>query len=167
MEWAKNSPNPSSSAKRLQTSSKQDSNHIYSGRNGHEGLPITLYHPVFAQFQDDLVNTMRFSPEHLRCIEGLGHGSVAFHLKESDHMKTLEPPLKFLLGTDLTTVIACSGVKCDGTVMALSACWSEKGWVMLVEVKNEVRTGRCDPSIQASEAYPKYWTDVCCKSNME
>ena len=59
-------------------------------------------------------------------------------------MKTLEPPLKFLLGTDLTTVIACSGAKCDGTVMALSACRSEKGWVMLVEVKNEVGTGGCD-----------------------
>src|SRR6266481_9157468 len=122
MEWAKNSPNPLSSAKRLQTSLKQDSNHICSGQNSHEGLPITLYHPVFAQFQDDLVNATQFSPEHLRCIEGFGHGSVAFHLKESDRMKMLEPPLKFLLGMDLTTVIACLGVKCDGTVMALSAC---------------------------------------------
>jgi len=82
-------------------------------------------------------------------------------------MKMLEPPLKYLLGMDLTTVIACSGAKCDGTVMALSACQSEKGWVMLVEVKNEVGTGGCDPSIQASEAYLKYWSDVHRKSNME
>ena len=110
---------------------------------------------------------MSFSSEYLRHIDDFGDGSVAFHLMELDHMKTLEPLLRYLLGMSLTMVIAHLGAKCDGTVITLSACWSEMGWVMLLEVKNEIGNGGCDPSIQASEAYLKYWTDVCHKSNME
>ena len=170
-QWAEKSSNPSSVVKNLHTSKKKSNDQpLFNGWDGYDGNPITLYHQVFPQFQDDLdkpLDGMSFPAEYLKTIWDLCCESVKFYTLEDLRQTALQSQFSMLLDEPAIVMTAQSSAKCDGMVAGSSAYHLEQAWMVFLEIKNEIGTGSSDPSIQASFAFQKYWCDVCCKPNME
>ena len=109
-ELAEHSSNPSSAVKNLHTSKKKSNDQpLFNGQDGYDGNPITLYHPVFPQFQDDLnklLDGMSFPPEYLKTIWDLCCESVKFYPLEELHQTTLWSPLSTLRDEPVIVMMA-------------------------------------------------------------
>jgi hypothetical protein len=81
---------------------------------------------------------------------------------EANRFAAIEDLLVTLLGRAFDDTGA-RGVRSNG-VMAES-CGPSKGYLIILEVKNEIGTGKADPYNQSSIAYRRYWADKTRKSD--
>ncbi|CUA77963.1 hypothetical protein RSOLAG22IIIB_12942 [Rhizoctonia solani] len=145
---------------------------IYNNRpQNADGLPIGLFHSVFDSFQRR-INSASFSPTPLQLSNTLPLLTVSQDLYKTEIGPNVRTEaLKSLLSKLLDHHIReCSipETKSGGVVQDSNGAYS-----MIVQVKNEVGTGGCDPSIQAAIAFANYWSDhqphwlkqqCCCPS---
>ncbi|CAE6471454.1 unnamed protein product, partial [Rhizoctonia solani] len=143
--------------------------------NGHpleaKGLPIGLFHPVFDSFEGRIDSpSFTATPLQLSSARALLAASQYLYGKETGaggRTETLKPLLNRLLGVFIQNS-GVLGTHSDGLVQAQTG-----GYQMIMEVKNEIGVGGCDPSIQGAVAYANYWGDdrsewmtrrCCCPS---
>ncbi|KDN34983.1 hypothetical protein RSAG8_11989, partial [Rhizoctonia solani AG-8 WAC10335] len=129
--------------------------------NGHpleaKGLPIGLFHPVFDSFEGRIDSpSFTATPLQLSSARALLAASQYLYGKETGaggRTETLKPLLNRLLGVFIQNS-GVLGTHSDGLMQAQTG-----GYQMIMEVKNEIGVGGCDPSIQGAVAYANYWGD--------
>ena len=80
--------------------------------------------------------------------------------RHSAVMKTLGTVLGLLFKTQTTDLGNKENAKSDGVVSVDCGPELESAFVFILELKNEVGVGGCDPAIQALQSYRKYWLEV-------
>lgn len=145
---------------------QETDNHIKNGRPAeHTGPPIVLYHPVFGRFLRNLrssdpipsamyTHTTTYFPTSQQLYE------QEFGRDQSSHANLGE-----LLG-GLLSKTSKHRVEPDG--MSLG---HDGAPCIIMEMKNEIGSGKSDPSIQAAQSYSRSWRDpshllerCCCPS---
>jgi hypothetical protein len=170
---AKAAPSPSSASKPVQFIDEQAKRPVYNGRFNFEGddlrvgAPVTLYHRVFSQFQEDLqvpLDSMELDTKYLSDVNTLCGQSSALYVNEARRhiavMKTLGTVLGFLFKARMTELGNKENAKSDGVVSIECGPELETAFIFILELKNEVGVGGCDPAIQALQSYRKYWLEV-------
>lgn len=169
-------PSPSSASKAVQFITEQAERPVYNGRYGPEspdggnlrvGAPVTLYHRVFSQFQEDLqvpLDSMELDTKYLSDVNTLCDESSAIYKKESERerhvMKTLGTVLGFVFKHRKTGLEHKENANSDGVVSIECGSDLETAFIFILELKNEIGAGSCDPAIQALQSYRKYWLEV-------
>ncbi|KAI9069718.1 hypothetical protein FKP32DRAFT_1586656 [Trametes sanguinea] len=164
--WRKS---PSTEARLSQlraTQSRDVVDAIYNGRPFELlGVPITIYSSAFTHFlrvmEDD---NLEFSPEELKYLREYVRVSVAHHMDEATRVKRMAGLMHVIMGHSILDVIEIqlsSGVlKPDGVVKARVEDFIEMARTLrcIVEVKNEIGEGGCDPIAQAERCYKVYYS---------
>ncbi|KAG8685675.1 hypothetical protein FRC11_010231, partial [Ceratobasidium sp. 423] len=134
----------------------------------HTGAPIILYHPVFGNFLSNLQSSEPLpSKFYYRVLEYFWtsqdiHGAETGSSRGSNCDASTWGGLEEFLGK-LWKVLE-PGVP-DATAIGPNGTYS-----LIIEIKNEVGTGGCDPSIQAAQSYSRLWRQAklwgwcCCPS---
>jgi hypothetical protein len=162
---AKLALSPSSAAKISNLIQQQNTFPIMNGRPANlSGLPIQLYHPVFSIVQEAMYSPdVDLSADDYATTHTLFTQSAALYAKEEKREEGVIPLLKEMLGVTLLRIANANNTRpdfsyvvgCDGLLSALAG---------LVEIKNEIGTGGCDPAIQAGFSYREFWSaDEVCK----
>ncbi|KAF8593038.1 hypothetical protein BDV93DRAFT_549651, partial [Ceratobasidium sp. AG-I] len=133
-------------------------NAIYNGRpQNRTGPPIGLYFSIFDSFVAGLEDSTRdIPPKKLEAALSLLERSQEQYkteLSSSGRTAALVPGLNKLLGTKLFNR-EVAGAKPDGSISAANGAPC-----LVVEMKNEVGMGGCDPCIQGAISYVKSWSD--------
>ncbi|QRV96255.1 Tyrosine kinase [Ceratobasidium sp. AG-Ba] len=133
---------------------------IFNGRSyTFTGLPVQLFHPVFDHFLQALEATDQLTALEYKNVQKLAFTAQQVYHNEGDRWKQLIS--RFIVSLD-------SAILRDNPVENWTSLY-----FTIIEVKNEVGTGSCDPSIQAAEDYGICWSrpDVssirescCCPS---
>ncbi|KAF8600633.1 hypothetical protein BDV93DRAFT_419111, partial [Ceratobasidium sp. AG-I] len=125
-----------------------------NGRPAHQaGLPIGFYHPVFNNFMKNLVSSDPIPVELYEQTRELFYVSQDTYPEENLRNAAIVEHLAPLLGESFQESTEI-GVQPDHMITSRDGTCCG-----LVETKNEIGTGGCDPSIQASLSYSKYWGD--------
>ena len=169
---AKDAPSPSSASKPIEFITEQLKRPVFNGRYNFQGddlrvgAPVTLYHRVFSQFQDDLqvpLDPMELDTKYLSDVNTLCGQSSALYSSEAERqshvMKTLGTVLGFFFKTRMSD-LAKNDAKSDGVVSIECGSGLETAFILILELKNEIGVGGCDPAIQALQSYRKYWLKV-------
>ncbi|KAI9069720.1 hypothetical protein FKP32DRAFT_1616800 [Trametes sanguinea] len=139
---------------------------IYNGRPFDLlGVPVTIYSSAFTHFlrvmEDD---NLEFSPEQLKAIRELIRVSVDFHTDEATRVDRMAGLTQLILGHSMLDVswseLSPGLIKLDGVVEARVEGFTEMAsiWRCIVEVKNEVGEGWCDPIAQAEQCYKAFYS---------
>jgi hypothetical protein len=160
----KSKPTPSTGAQVSGFSNVQHRRPILNGRpHKHRGTPISLYHRVFDEFKRQYNNPPQATPEIKRLVHKLCVAAASVYRDETERSDTLRPIYTDLLRAKFIekevqphTGVVGSFVPDGliGTFLPLLDAWACRS---LVEEKNEIGTGRCDPNIQATLAFCKYY----------
>ncbi|CAE6493838.1 unnamed protein product [Rhizoctonia solani] len=143
---------------------------IFNGRPQEaDGLPVGLFHPVFDSFQQR-IDSDSFAPTPMQLSATLTLLTASQKIYDTEPVRTeaLIPLLQRLLGRHIAEV-SIRGTKSDGAIHESNGAYS-----MIMEIKNEIGTGGCDPSIQGAIAFANYWgqgsfewlRDQCCCPSM-
>ena len=149
---------PSEAAKSNNYVNYQKSLPIHDGRyaigssTSTVGLPIELYHPVFATFLDDVANDKLKVPDDvLAATTRLMTVLSALHPSETTRKHALTKPLFHALGMPFISLTNSDSMNPDGTIITtLGSPISESVALLIREDKREIGDGGCDPTIQAS-----------------
>jgi hypothetical protein len=173
VSYAEAAPSPSSASKPVHFINEQTKRPVYNGRFNLQGddlrvgAPVTLYHRVFSQFQEDLqvsLDSMELDTQYLSDVNTLCGQSSALYLTEAERerhvMKTLGTVLGFFFKTRTTDLGNKENAKSDGVVSIECGSDLETAFIFILELKNEIGVGGCDPAIQALQSYRKYWLGV-------
>ncbi|KAG8694312.1 hypothetical protein FRC11_002276, partial [Ceratobasidium sp. 423] len=126
--------------------------HILIGRPvDHTGPPITLYHPVFGRFLRNLQSVEPLSAVAYSNVADYFHISQALYSEEDGRDDKSRTPLATVLGGVLSKVWV-RGAQPDGANPT-----DDSAWCIIMEMKNEIGSGACDPSIQAAQSYTQCW----------
>ncbi|KAG8734821.1 hypothetical protein FRC10_011395, partial [Ceratobasidium sp. 414] len=133
------------------------------------GLPVQLFHPVFDKFTKTLESAEVLAPPKYAATEKLLNASPNIYRAEEHRWRDLLPLMTTALASEIVTDIV---PKCtaNGVVTCVDVDTALKGYCAIIEVKNEVGTGNCDPTIQAAESFAIYWSqekmtslrNICC-----
>jgi hypothetical protein len=129
---------------------------------GRPGLPVGLYHPVFAQFQASLDDpSIDISPAESSASAQLMAASTGVYANEKSRFLALKPLLDKALLSEFVTMEVTEATA-DG-VITTSVSNRPVTFRALWELKNEIGCGGSDPVTQASYLYRKYWgaMEVC------
>lgn len=121
------------------------------------GLPVWLYSEAFAFFLKeinaaDVLPTARYLE-----VEGLLFSAQEIYSNEAKRVTAIKPVLATILNNQILseTIPKClaGGLISitDGPLHAYSA---------ILEVKNEIGTGGCDPSVQGAHSYAQCWSQL-------
>jgi hypothetical protein len=157
---------PSSVAKAPAFKKEQQENHLLNGRpdGTREGLPVGLYSPVFDNFsaalktepdEFDLRNTIH------RTISTLCTHAVDIYGTEEGRWNVIKPLLQVILGAPIEHKKTATGAASDGVICSQVA--GRQVFRAIFEIKNEIGTGGCDPSVQGAFSYRNYYSQrpVC------
>ncbi|CAE7172977.1 unnamed protein product, partial [Rhizoctonia solani] len=119
------------------------------------GPPIGLFHPVFDSFQQRIDSkSFEATPFQLEQTVQLITACQCLYNTETGskgRIESLMPILDPLLGFQIR-VQEITGTKSDGVISSAYGAY-----YMIMEVMNEIGTGKSDPSTQGAVAYAKYW----------
>jgi hypothetical protein len=152
----RNSPVSSSSAK---LSSLKNS--LCGRPESRPGIPIGLYHPVFASFEASFNDaSTEISSQQIRSSMELMAASTRVYKDEKSRSEAVKPCLEKVLQSELLVVVKPQS-KADG-VMTTGVAGRTVAFRVIWELKNDVGSGS-DPVTQASYAYRKFLgsKDVC------
>ncbi|KAF8595571.1 hypothetical protein BDV93DRAFT_574716 [Ceratobasidium sp. AG-I] len=131
------------------------------------GLPIQLYHDVFERFTNGINGAETLSPSVYAMTERFLENAQAIYPREEDRHGIAFQDFEecFDIAFVKEEVEKC---KADGVIKA--AKQGVKAYCAILELKNEIGIGSSDPSVQASQAYAKYWSErqkrdlrmICC-----
>ena len=160
---------PSTSAKSQEYRKYQCNSPIYDGRYDAKNptdtiaLPIQLFHPVFAHFLDDIMNQYLPVPEHiLRVTVEYIWNLSAIYESEDQWMAAHRSLLEDALGVTILKWVNVDASKPDGVYEAELRGSQKKVFLVLLEHKNELGDGRCDPPRQADLSFTQFVAQVMC-----
>ena len=170
LKKALNAESPSISAKSQEYRKFQRNSPIYDGRydakNPTDTIapPIQLFHPAFAHFLDDVTNQDLPVPEHIIkvTVEYMRKSSAIYECEEQ-RTATLRSLLEDALGITILKRVNADRSKPDGVYEAELRGSKIKVFLVLLEHKNELGDGACDPSRQAGLSFTRFAAqdDVC------
>ncbi|CUA67434.1 hypothetical protein RSOLAG22IIIB_03080 [Rhizoctonia solani] len=129
---------------------------IFNGRPQEaDGPPIGLFNPVFDSFQGRIASDT-FAPTALQLSNILPLLTASQKIYDSEpgpdgRTAALTHLLEQILTFDILEV-SMPKTKSDGLITE-----ADGPHLMFMEVKNEIGTGGCDPSVQGAIAYVSYW----------
>jgi len=158
-------PAPPSAAHITNLLHVQQHNHILISRpHSTRGPPVTIYEPTFAHFRHNVKRRIELGipPDYYRIVSAFLFTSCDLYACECERRDALLPILNALLGRAIipgkSSEHGCNGggtctAKVELGGMGISAL------LMLWELKNEIGTGGCDPSVQASFSFTRWWSE--------
>lgn len=136
---------------------------ILNGRPfGTRSTPVHLYHNVFTTFTSIFNDKTRHVPPDIQThVFKLCYDSADVHKNESIRLNAIQPTYRLILGEAMQSQRVVGGeADVAITTTMIDGQTALRG---LVEFKNEIGAGGCDPSLQGSLSYTKYWaTDAVC-----
>ena len=156
-ELVRGQPPPSRAAKCSNLRNIQNPGHLDAIHNnrplGLSGPPIQIYHPAFATFiRESLDTTTTLTPETLDMARELINVSLEFHEDELRRKTELEK-LEFwrsILSTDYAS--DSTVIDPDGSI-TVRPHGGRRTAIRIVELKNEIGEGKSDPIMQAERRY--------------
>ncbi|KAG8944247.1 hypothetical protein FRC03_002134 [Tulasnella sp. 419] len=121
------------------------------------GLPVSLYHDAFSVFQAHLEaqpNAAKYP-----AIFELQNAAGVIYSVESERLDAIRPLLQAVLDTGIL-VEEVHGRRSDGVVSTWVSGCQTSAYCAVLEMKNEIGTGHCDPSIQGQFSYREYWSQM-------
>ena len=161
---------PSTSAKSQEYRKYLHNSPIYDGRydanNPTDTIapPIQLFHPAFAHLLDDVTNQYLPVPEHiLKVTVEYMQNSSAIYESEDHRTAALRSLLEDALGVTILKRVNADASKPDGVYEVELRGSKIKVILVLLEHKNELGDGRCNPSRQAGLSFTQFSAqdDVC------
>lgn len=127
----------------------------------HRTFPVTLFHPIFAEFKHDLAHLSTFDP-HSRHVERAVEfvvKSLEIYPEEGDRIADTRPVLERLLGN--RNWIRIGDCPTTGKVFHDR----DLALVAAVEWRNEFAPGPREASVEVAEAYRKHFLhgSVCMR----
>lgn len=117
--------------------------------------PVILYNPAFILFKinfDD--ERLHIDKKHnqwtLKCIK-----SMADFYSDENRQSGFHELIRELLNKDVKVLVLDDRSSNDGTLELDFHSYSVL--YLLIEIKNEIGTGKCDPTIQAAASYAKFY----------
>lgn len=163
LKKALDAPPPSTSAKSQEYRLYQHTSPIYDGRYDAENPTdtiapsIELFHPAFAHFRDDITNQDLPVPEHvINVTVQYMQASSPLYQTEGGRIVGIKSYLEEVLGIKLEKRVNKDGTGPDGVYEAELRGSKTKVVVVLVEHKNELGDGGCDPSRQAGLSFTRF-----------
>ncbi|KAF9433529.1 hypothetical protein BGZ76_009319 [Entomortierella beljakovae] len=161
---------PSSAAKPSQFSKQQEKNPILNGRPfAKTGPPIALFHTVFGEFLRDINDVnLPLTDYRIKLAEDFLWASADLYKDENARMTTIREILGKIVGDIVDAVCGGSDSRSNGVL--LTSVGDQRAYRMILEGKNEVGAGGCDPTVQLAQYYRTYWSqtntelfrDNCC-----
>ncbi|QRV79847.1 adaptin amino-terminal region protein [Ceratobasidium sp. AG-Ba] len=175
-KWFQNCKPPSETA-RPSTYMEQQNGKVAPILNGRPyactGLPVQLFHPVFDHFLRALEASDEPSASDYKNVQMLAFTGQDVYRNEGDRWKLLLSRFLVALDSKIARDHPVQNCKPDGLIQFFSTELATDLYCSIIEIKNEVGTGACDPGIQAAEDYGICWSqgDVssirgscCCPS---
>ena len=162
MQQGKQAAPPSSAARVTMFADEQEKRPIMNGRPFRcNGLPVHLFHPAFSTFVQNFNGRDRMTAAEYSTAYQFNVASSQLYDMESQRkaaiFESLHLAIHFhLVNVDGTTprgrILADRG---DGLPATIAIC----------ELRNEIGSGGCDPSIQGGLSYRKLWVaDEVCRA---
>ncbi|CAG8827639.1 23194_t:CDS:2 [Gigaspora margarita] len=121
------------------------------------GPPVQAYHDVFNQFLRDYHNEdLEMGKEHYQWTLGFIHEMANIYSSKHERSKIFRERFQQLFGEELKIIRLDDESSNDGVLECNFHSFSVLR--LLVEIKNEIGTGKCDPTTQAGTSYAKYYT---------
>jgi hypothetical protein len=170
VEAAKAKKSPSTGANPSAYRATQAKNPILNGRPfATRSTPVHLYHDVFTTFTSIYDDTNREIPLDIQNhIFKLCHDSSELYKTvrgreggESIRLNAILPLYRAILGEAMQSY-SVAGVQADVAITTTTSDGqlAPRG---IFEFKNEIGAGGCDPNLQGSMSYIKYWaSDTVC-----
>jgi hypothetical protein len=124
--------------------------------SGLVSVPLILYNAAFLLFKikfDD--ENLRMDKKHnqwsLKCINTM----TKFYSDEKRRLKVFHELIRELLNKDVKVVTLDDDNSNDGILELDFHSYSVL--YLLIEIKNEIGTGKCDPTVQAAVSYAKFY----------
>ena len=129
------------------------------------GPPIQIYHPVFSKFLSLAFSPFDGDEKTLQRTSEFIEASRRLYDDEKARVKAIRQHLSALVHNDVLTeeTNEIDNGKCfkpDGTIFASPSPDPPRSVCAYVEVKNEIGTGGCDPTLQCQSDFVK-----CCSSS--
>lgn len=140
------------------TQQTEDNNPIFNGRPyNRTALPIQLFHPVFDTFTKALEEIDGLRSSQYAAVEELLHEAQMIHLTKQARWTELKSSLMVALSSD---IINETTPKChaSGLISFFDIDNALRAYCAVIEIQNEIGTGKSDPSIQVAESYGIYWS---------
>ena len=149
--------NPSSVAEHREFLKMQQDVVILNHRPPHcVGPPIFLYHEIFSKFLDDYTNEeLELQTGHCAWTIELIEIMAKVYDIEDSRLREFRDHMISLTGQFSTAENEYKS-KSDG-ILQTTTTSGQIGFRVILEMKNEIGTGRSDPTIQAALSYAKYW----------
>ncbi len=121
------------------------------------GPPVVLYSDAFNKFIADFKNEdLVISPKVLEIVNPLMNDMADGYKTEKDRCMMLEKYLsKIIWPIDDTK--NDDGTISDGVILLPLERFRESAMLFLFEIKNEIGTGHCDPTVQGALSYVRRW----------
>ncbi|CAG8551173.1 4280_t:CDS:2, partial [Cetraspora pellucida] len=121
------------------------------------GPSVQIYHNVFSQFLRDYRNEdLEMGREHYQWTLEFIHEIAKLYSSEADRSEVFKEKMCELFGEDLITIQLEDKPSNDGVL--LCRVFSKSVLLLLIEIKNEIGTSSCDPTVQAGASFAKYYT---------
>ncbi|PVF94281.1 hypothetical protein CPB86DRAFT_818107 [Serendipita vermifera] len=122
------------------------------------GPSIYLYHSIFWEFHSKRLERGEELPSDFRVeVYRLLVAAAETYRSERDRRRAVEKNLTALFGEPIGQIMLDDKSSSNGCIISFSGTY----WTLrlLIELKNEIGTGGCDPSVQGSYSTRKYWVD--------
>jgi hypothetical protein len=121
------------------------------------GPPVQIYHSVFGQFLRDYRNEdLDIGKEHYQWTLEFINEMAKIYPLEADRSYAFKNKIRELFQNDLRVVQLEDNSSNDGVLEC--NVFTKSVLCLLVELKNEIGTGNCDPTVQAGASFAKYYT---------
>jgi len=121
------------------------------------GSPVRFYHKVFNQFLDDYHNEeLDIRKDHYKWTSEFIYEMARIYQSEPERQKIFNEKIRELFNEELANISLDDKSSNDGVLESI--VHSRKVLRLLVEMKNEIGTGGCDPTAQAAVSFAKYYT---------
>ncbi|PVF97208.1 hypothetical protein CPB86DRAFT_786220 [Serendipita vermifera] len=149
---------PSSAASPHNIPREQESHPVANGRPiDTTGPPIDIYHPVFSEFRNKLSDRdIQIPAEYLLTVYQLMTASSAFYPLAKDRETAVRPLLSTLLELIVQITLANKTTN-DGSI--ITSLKNAVALRLVLELKNEMSTGKLDVYFQGCYSYRKFWVD--------
>jgi hypothetical protein len=128
------------------------------------GPPITLFHPVFAEFKTNLTKGLEVEGSFLESVMEATVKFSNFYKDESHRRSEVEPFFRSLFGqASIHEVPLSTNGKLDGVIWAASNLVAS---TVILEWKSEVCSGGTDPFNQNTIGYGKFWAQKEVSHNL-
>ncbi|KAL6299794.1 hypothetical protein BKA93DRAFT_805191 [Sparassis latifolia] len=132
------------------------------------GPPISIYHPVFAEFLDYAADPSTIpSTNILKATHEIFQFSSEFYADELVRQNKINELFCGLLGMSVHPMSPGDGSCNDGAVVTFCSLFSKNALCAIMEYKNEMGLSGTDTAVQGALGFVKWqqlqgWASVCC-----